>query len=103
MYKLVVYPIYLSPLSNIPNAHFSSPITSIWIQWKRLSGHETKTVDKTFRSKGPVVRLGPNDLAINMMDGGVKVVYGGGFEKTDWYSFWRNYGLSSTQPSATDG
>lgn len=49
-------------------------------------------MNEAFRLKGPVVRLGPNDLAVNKMDGGVKVVYGGGFEKTDWYSFWRNYG-----------
>ena len=92
LYILVVHPVFLSPLSSIPNAHPLSPLTSVWIQWKRFLGDEIRIVNEAFYSKGPVIRLGPNDLAVNMIDGGVRTVYGGGFEKLDWYSFWKNYG-----------
>ena len=34
---------------------------------------------------GPIVRLGPNELSVNCIDGGLRTIYAGGFEKPDWY------------------
>jgi hypothetical protein len=43
------------------------------------------------RQLGPVIRLGPNELSINDVEG-LRLVYGGGFEKGKWYSIFDNYG-----------
>jgi hypothetical protein len=31
------------------------------------------------------VRLAPNEVSINCVDGGIRTVYAGGFEKHEWY------------------
>ena len=41
---------------------------------------------------GSIVRLAPNEISISGFDGGVKTVYGGGFDKPTWYSAFDNYG-----------
>ena len=33
---------------------------------------------------GPVIRLGPNELSVASLDG-LRKIYLGGFEKTEWY------------------
>ena len=92
LYKYLIYPTYISPLAKIPNAHFTSSISSAWILWTRLRCQENRDVFAAHQRYGPVVRLGPNELSINCVDGGIRTVYGGGFEKGEWYSFFRNYG-----------
>ena len=92
LYKSIIYPTCLSPLANVPNAHFLSPITSLWILWRRYRGQEIHTVNEAFQRKGPVVRLGPNELSVNIVDGGIRTVHGGGFAKTEWYDFFMNSG-----------
>ena len=92
LYKFFIYPAYFSPLAKIPNAHFTSSISSAWILWTRLRCRENRDVFAAHQRHGPVVRLGPNELSVNCVDGGIKTVYGGGFEKGEWYSFFRNYG-----------
>ena len=41
---------------------------------------------------GPIIRLGPNEISVNQVDGGIRTVYGGGFEKGEWYRIFDNYG-----------
>ncbi|KAL8777930.1 MAG: hypothetical protein Q9213_007643 [Squamulea squamosa] len=41
---------------------------------------------------GDIVRLGPNEVGINCVDGGLRTVYAGGFEKPYFYDQFRNYG-----------
>lgn len=94
IYQFVVYPAFLSPLSKIPNAHILSAITPLWIYWKRYQNLEIETVDAAHLKYGSVVRLGPNDLSINCIDNGIRTVYGGGFEKSQWYNFFINYGYN---------
>lgn len=91
-YRLVIYPMYFSPLAKVPPAHFLSPLTSLWINWKRFNNQGVPTVYKAFQEKGPVIRLGPNELSVNIIDGGIRTVYGGGFAKTQWYEFFINHG-----------
>ncbi|MCJ1342656.1 hypothetical protein MMC31_000843 [Peltigera leucophlebia] len=42
---------------------------------------------------GSIVRLGPNELSVNCVDNGIRTIYGGGFEKSHWYTnLFLNYG-----------
>jgi hypothetical protein len=92
IYLLLIYPAFISPLSKVPNAHWSSPFSSAWILWARFNCHENREVHTAHLEHGPIVRLGPNEISINCVDGGLRTVYGGGFEKGDWYSIFDNYG-----------
>lgn len=85
LYKYVLYPVFFSPLSKIPNAHPTAPISPLWIIWKRFRGQNNQTIHAAHERLGPIVRLGPSEISINCVEGGIKTVYGGGFEKHDWY------------------
>ncbi|EAL86675.1 hypothetical protein LV164_002476 [Aspergillus fumigatus] len=84
LYKILISPYFLSPLSKIPNAHFTAPISDYWIERKRRSGEEVLTIYNLHREHGPVVRLGPNELSVNSL-GGLHVIYTGAFEKHSFY------------------
>ncbi|OAA68045.1 Cytochrome P450 [Niveomyces insectorum RCEF 264] len=92
LHYVVIYPVYLSPLARIPNAHWSSPLSALWILRARRNGHENAVLLAAHRKLGSVVRVGPNDVSIDDIDY-VKTVYGGGFDKTDWYGVFNNYGV----------
>ncbi|KAK5291153.1 Na+/H+ antiporter, partial [Cryomyces antarcticus] len=93
IYKYLVHPTFLSPLSRIPNAHPSSHLSPLWILWIRYTGRENRTVFAAHESNGPVIRLGPNEVSVNCVDGGIRTVYAGGFEKHAWYAnLFGNYG-----------
>ncbi|PLB41896.1 cytochrome P450 [Aspergillus candidus] len=85
LYKCVVYPAFLSPLSKIPNAHWSAPVSPAWMLWKRFRSQNNRTIHKAHAKLGPIVRLSPSEISINCVDGGIKTVYSGGFEKHEWY------------------
>lgn len=91
VYKFIIYPTFLSPLSKIPNAHWSSSFSPVWILWTRYNVRENRTIYAAHLKYGPVIRLGPNELSVNDI-GGLRAIYGGGFEKGQWYSFFDNYG-----------
>lgn len=94
-YKFVIFPSFVSPLSKIPNAHFTSPILPIWIWWKRRAGTEIRTIYSLHQKHGPIVRLGPNELSVNSA-GGLRTIYTGGFEKHKWYhDVFLNYGTEN--------
>ncbi|KAL8725371.1 MAG: hypothetical protein Q9166_007387 [cf. Caloplaca sp. 2 TL-2023] len=54
-----------------------------------------KTIHKAHLKHGPIVRLGPNEVSINCVDGGLRTVYAGGFEKPYFYDQFQNYGISN--------
>ncbi|KAJ5084718.1 Cytochrome P450 [Penicillium alfredii] len=85
VYKGIIYPVFKSPLSKIPNVHWSVPLSPVWMLWKRFSSQNNRTIQAAHESLGPIVRLGPSEISINCVDGGIKSVYTGGFEKHDWY------------------
>lgn len=91
IYKFILYPIFYSPLSKVPNAHWSAPISPLWILWTRYSCQENRVVHAAHQKHGPIVRLAPNELSVNDT-AGLKTVYAGGFEKGEWYSIFDNYG-----------
>jgi hypothetical protein len=91
IYKFIIFPTLISPLSKIPNAHWSAPISPIWILWTRYQCQENREVHAAHLKHGSVVRLAPNELSVNDI-GGLRTVYAGGFEKGQWYSIFDNYG-----------
>jgi hypothetical protein len=95
IYRFIIFPTFISSLSKIPNAHWTAPISSLWILWTRFSCRENRDVDAAHLKLGPVIRLGPNELSINDV-AGLRAVYAGGFEKGEWYSIFDNYGYAST-------
>ncbi|CAD6503788.1 BgTH12-05533 [Blumeria graminis f. sp. triticale] len=94
LYKFIIYPLFLCPLSKIPRAHWSSSISPIWILWIRYRNWENQNVHRAHQNLGSIVRLGPYELSVNSIEA-MRTVYSGGFEKGDWYSSFDNYGISS--------
>ena len=93
IYKYILYPVIWSPLSKIPNAHWSASFSTLWILYVRFRGIDNSTLLDAHKKLGPVVRVGPNDLSINHIDY-VRMVYGGGFDKSHWVSL-RTYSYTS--------
>ncbi|PYH93902.1 cytochrome P450 [Aspergillus ellipticus CBS 707.79] len=84
-YKTIIYPVFLSPLSKIPNAHWSAPISPAWIIWRRYRAQNNRTIQAAHENLGPIVRLSPSEISVNCVDKGIKSIYTGGFEKHEWY------------------
>lgn len=94
IYKFIIYPTIISPLAKIPRAHWSSPISPGWILYHRQRQDDTTTIHAAHQRLGPIIRLAPNEISINSVDGGIRSVYAGGFEKGSWYSnVFCNYGV----------
>ncbi|KAK4189393.1 putative cytochrome P450 E-class, group IV [Podospora australis] len=91
-YRYIFYPVFLSSLARIPNAHWSAPLSSLWILNTRFSRRENRTLAEAHRLLGPIVRVGPDELSISDL-GSLRTVYQGGFEKPAWYSVFDNYGV----------
>ncbi|KAF2423720.1 cytochrome P450 [Tothia fuscella] len=91
IYRFLVYPLFLSPLSRIPSAHPLAKFTSLWILYIRYRNLENSTIHKAHQKWGPVIQLGPNELSVNCVKDGILTVYSGGFEKGDWYNLFANY------------
>ncbi|KAI2753712.1 hypothetical protein DTO006G1_8845 [Penicillium roqueforti] len=85
IYYHVIKPYFLSPLSSIPNAHFTSPISSVWIDRKRSTSTEVLAIYALHQKHGPIVRLGPKELSVNSLQG-LKIIYTGAFEKHPFYN-----------------
>ena len=73
-YAYLVYPAYTSPLSKIPSAHPLCMVTSLWIIWARFHDREIHVVDAAHKRLGSVVRLGPSEVSVNCIDGGIRTV-----------------------------
>ena len=91
-----------SHLSKIPNIHWLAPWTrcyNLYIKYffstrdAHLEAHLNRS-GGTFR---PLIRLGPNKVSI-MTTEGVRSAFGGGFERTPWYSVFHNFGWVDPTP-----
>jgi len=91
IFKFIINPIFFSPLSKVPNAHWTSPFAPAWILWIRFYSKENRTLHAAHLKYGPVLRVAPNELSVNDISS-VRTVYTGGFEKGQWYSIFDNYG-----------
>ncbi|KAK5682775.1 hypothetical protein LTS10_005905 [Elasticomyces elasticus] len=94
LYRYIVYPAFFSPLAKIPSAHWSVPFSRLWILYYRSREEETPAVHTAHQRLGPIVRIAPNDISVNSVEGGIRTVYAGGYEKGTWYkNIFQNYGV----------
>lgn len=94
IYSLIIYPAFISPLAKIPNAHWTAPFSSLWIHNCRRLEQETFVTHEAHQRLGPVIRLAPDVISVNNVDGGIRTIYSGGFEKGDWYTnVFNNYAI----------
>jgi len=93
LYRYVIYPAFVSQLSKIPPAHFTAPVSSLWIRSKRRNGKTgIQSIFAAHKRLGPIVQLSPNELSVASLDG-LRQIYTGAFEKTKWYSELANLGI----------
>jgi hypothetical protein len=94
IYRFIVFPAFFSPLAKVPAAHWSAPFSSWWILKHRLDQNDTPTVHRAHGKLGPIIRLAPNELSVNCVEGGIRTIYSGGYDKGDWYAnAFSNYGV----------
>ncbi|KIW02531.1 uncharacterized protein PV09_06329 [Verruconis gallopava] len=91
LWTTVLYPVFFSPLSRIPAAHPLARVTSLWITYIRWSRREIRTIHAAHGRLGPIILLGPREISVNCVKGGIQTVYSGGFEKGDWYDIFANF------------
>ncbi|KAK3711124.1 hypothetical protein LTR37_009911 [Vermiconidia calcicola] len=95
IYKYLIHPLFLSPLARIRSAHWSAPLSRLWILNARRQELETFAIHAAHSRLGPIIRIAPNELSVNNVDGGIRTIYSGGYEKGTWYSnVFCNYGVS---------
>ena len=96
LYQFCIHPIMISPLRKVPSASPLASLTPLWILYKRYKSQELATINEAHERLGPVIRLAPNEIAVNCVKGGIQSIYTGGFEKHEWYpNAFNNYGVSN--------
>ena len=90
VYKTIV--VLYSPLNAIPNAHFTAPLSRLWILWVKATGKQYSACLAAHRRLGPVIRIGPRELSVGSVEGCVQTVYGGNWEKSSMYSAFTYFG-----------
>ncbi|EFE45031.1 hypothetical protein TRV_00165 [Trichophyton verrucosum HKI 0517] len=93
IFRCIIYPVFLSPLSKVPAAHPLAPITGVWIKWHRWHGTSYKTIQTAFERCGPYIRLGPAEIATNCKEG-FDSAYGIGkrnFDKASVYNYFAHF------------
>lgn len=92
-YNYVVHPTLVSPLGKLPNAHFTAPVSTLWLKYKQKNGKTgLRDILKAHKKYGPIVRISPNELSVCSLDG-LRQAYAGGFEKTTYFEQFANYGI----------
>lgn len=74
LYRFVIAPVFISPLSKIPAAHPTASFSPAWILWTRWCSRENATVLAAHERLGPLIRLGPNEISVNCVNGGIRTV-----------------------------
>lgn len=90
-YAYILVPCFFSPLARIPSAHWSCPISSIWLKVARVRDTELNMLERAHLHLGNIVRIAPNYVSICGIDH-VRTVYQGDFEKAPMYKTSDNYG-----------
>ncbi|QIW99146.1 hypothetical protein AMS68_004664 [Peltaster fructicola] len=94
IYSFLVHPVYISPLAKVPTAHWSTSFSSLWAQYYRVTHQITFRVHEAHQRFGSIVRIAPNEISVNCVEGGLRTIYAGGYEKGSWYAnVFNNYGI----------
>lgn len=84
---------YRSPLRKIPGPRLSL-VTSWVLKWHEFRANRTRYIHGLHKTYGPVVRIGPNEVAFSS-GAAVKEIYcsgGSGYDKTEFYNLFQVYG-----------
>ena len=91
IYRTLIYPVFVSPLSRFPTVHWSCHISPFWNWHAKYHGWENRKILAAHQEKGHIVRIAPNVLHLNCGDG-LKSIYMGDFPRTKFYwAAFRNY------------
>ena len=91
IYNLILYPAFISPLSKLPAPHWSCHYSGLWLLWVKFQERENREMLDGHRKLGPTIRISPNMVHFNSMDG-IKAIYLGNFPRAHWYwGAFRNY------------
>jgi len=91
------YSIFGGPLSGIPSVHWLASWTSYHNHHIKYFHNARKYYYEAHKKYGdelsinPIVRVGPNEVSITSGEA-VKTIFGGGFERSTWYSVFSNFG-----------
>ena len=95
----LLYQHHINPLSELPNAHWSSPFSRVFILYhiyrnQRRQYALYKSHLQQYDKKGvlPLVRIGPNEVSVMSWEG-IRSIYLEGWEKSENYTSFRNFKL----------
>lgn len=89
VYKYILTPIFLSPLSRIPTPSLLCHITSRLTQYLSWREQELDRLVQSHRRYGPLIRTAPNAVNVSSMEG-LRQVYVS-LEKNDFYNQFTSY------------
>ena len=85
-----------SPLREIPGPWYAH-VTSLVLKYHEVHGRRRLYLHALHKKYGPVVRIGPNEVAFNTLES-QKEIYcsgGSGYDKTEFYNLFTQYGERS--------
>ncbi|KAK4892094.1 hypothetical protein LTR27_009444 [Elasticomyces elasticus] len=82
------------PLKAAKSAHWSARYSGLWLWWQHFQDAGTDAVHKAHLRHGPVVRLGPSEISVCAVEGGLDTIYSfrDPMPKTGWYQVANSYG-----------
>lgn len=95
----IVFVYLFHPLSRVPSIHWSAPFSSYYFLYMTYANSRRDFLYITHNDRQesgqprPVLRVGPSEVSITSNEG-VRLVYGSGFERSHWYSLFRNFGYA---------
>lgn len=91
------YIAFRGPLSDVPACHWLAPWTryhNLYIKYFHSiskTHHESHKRHRDANGLQPIIRVGPNEVSIASTEA-VRTVFGGNFERSDWYGVFSNFG-----------
>lgn len=92
-YYLVLYPLFISPLSRIPGPKLAA-VSSWYLDFRYAADTAIPHLHQLIRNYGPVVRVGPNEVVVNDAQH-LSTIYGvrSHFPKPHTAELFANYGV----------
>ena len=70
----------------------SNPTYEVQTYSHGYKGRENRFLYRSHKKLGPIIRIGPKEVSVNCVDGGLKTIYGKGWEKSTWYAVFEDFG-----------
>lgn len=89
---ILIYRATFTPLSKLPGPWYSL-FSDVFLMCKEFSGQRRVYIHELHKRFGPVVRLGPNEVAFTSLEA-LKEIYqsgGSGYDKTEFYDLFVQY------------